>query len=406
MVTGLAVIRTPGLLKVVGGLWLGCAPALAAVQAPAEVPRANDPVQEAIEHVRNLEYDPARRQLEAWLVQHPDDLRALSYLASAMLQEELFRRDLLESRAYAAGGDAFRDGKPPVSAAFQQELFATLNKLESRAEERVRANPRDDQALYWHGTAHAARAIYHLAVTRAHTTALGEAKEARRYHAQVLSLNPSFVDALLLVGIYDYIAGSIPWYLKVFATIAGFRGDKERGLASIARVTREGNWAKPEARQFLAIFYYREKRYAETLALLEEMGRAYPRNFIIPQEIARTYKAQGNWRLAAETYESLLARYRRGEPGYQNLPVSKVLYQAGEAYANLGDTARALRLYEEAAQRQENNIFVYRAVLAAGGVYQQLNRPEDARRHFERVASAIPATEEGKAARQHLKQLR
>jgi hypothetical protein len=360
----------------------------------------------AIDHVRNLEYDVARRQLEAWLSQHPDDLRALNYLATAMLQKELFRRELLESQAYTAGGEALRDRKLPVSAAFQQELFSTLDRLASRAEMRVRENPRDEQALYWHGSAHATRAIYHLAVTRAHTTALGEAKQARKLHAQVLSINPNFVDALLIVGIYDYVAGSIPWYLKVFASIAGYSGDKERGLASIARVTREGEFAKPEARQFLAIFYFREKRYGETLALLQEMASAHPRNFIIPQEIARTYKAQGNWRLAAETYESLLGRYHRGEPGYQNMPVSKVLYQAGEAHARLGDTTRALRLYEEAAQREENNIFVYRAVLAAGGVFRQMNQPEDARRHFERVASAVPSTEEGKAARQQLKQLR
>jgi hypothetical protein len=405
MDAGLPVMRTAGFLKVAGCVWLGSVSAYAGMPAP-EVPPTNDPVEVAIDHVRNLEYDVARRQLEAWVSQHPDDLRALNYLASAMLQEELFRRELLESQAYAAGGEGFQGGKPPVSVAFQQDLFAVLNRLESRAEERFRENPRDEQALYWHGSAHATRAIYHLAVTRAHTTALGEAKQARKLHAQVLSINPGFVDALLIVGIYDYVAGSIPWYLKVFASIAGYSGDKERGLASIARVTREGQWAKPEARQFLAIFYYREKRYAETLALLDEMGRAFPRNFIVPQEIARTYKAQGNWQLAAETYESLLARYHRGEPGYQNMPVSKVLYQAGEAYARLGDSTRALRLYEEAAQREENNIFVYRAVLAAGGVYRQLNRPEDARRHFERVASAVPSSEEGKVARQQLKQLR
>jgi len=387
-------------------LGLACASAIAGSQLGLDASLPPDAVETAIDHLWNLEYDQARPQLEAWLAQHPNDLRAMNYLASTMLQREMFQRELLEGRMYVVGGEAFRKGRPPVPAGFQGELFGVLNRAESLAQERLRQNSRDEDALYWLGAAHAIRAIFHLTFARAPAAALREAKEARNYHARVLSLNPGFVDAMLFGGMYEYVVGSLPWYMKFLASIAGYRGDRERGLAAMQRVAREGHRARMEARQFLVIVYFREKRYPEALALLQEMERAYPRNFVIPQEIARVYKGLGDWRAAAETYQQLLARHHQGAPGYRNLPVSKILYQAGEAYARMGDTAQALRLYKQVEERQEDNIFVYRAALAAGNMYQQQNRPEDARRRYERVASAIPSTEEGRAARQYLKQLR
>jgi len=48
---------------------------------------------------------------------------------------------------------------------------------------------------------------------------------------------------------------------------------------------------------------------------------------------------------------------------------------------------------------------VYRAELAAAGLCLQLNRCSDAARRYERVANAIPNTDEGRAARRSLRQL-
>jgi tetratricopeptide (TPR) repeat protein len=138
---------------------------------------------------------------------------------------------------------------------------------------------------------------------------------------------------------------------------------------------------------------------------MEQVARDYPRNFVVYQHMARTYKTQGNWKKAAETYELMVSRFHSGDSGYQALPVAKTLYLAGEAYAKVGDTARAQQLFAEAEKRTDDSIFVYRAALAAGGVDQQQNRLAEARRRFQRVASAVPATDEGRAARQYLKKL-
>ena len=402
MRTRISIIAFLGLAAAITLVAPGAGLCSAAAPRPASEP---DPVAVAINHYHNLEHEAARRQLEAWLTDHPGDLRARNYLASAILQRELLRRELLESQDYGPHGEAFDGKKVPVSPAFQQEFFGVLDKAENIAEERLQKNPQDKEALYWAGVSHVTRAIYELTLAKANMAAISEAKKARKYHSELLSVDPGFVDAMLVVGVYDYMVGSLPWYLKIVASIVGYHGNRERGLAAIERVTREGHWARDDAKNFLAILYFREKRYPEARALLEDLSQEFPRNYVFPQEIARTYKAQGDWASAAKVYDQILSKYTTGAPGFTSIPAAKIYYQAGEARTHTGEDQVALERYDQAARLPENDIYVYRAELAAGKICLESQRTEDARRRYERVARAIPNTDEGKAARQRLKQL-
>jgi tetratricopeptide (TPR) repeat protein len=87
------------------------------------------------------------------------------------------------------------------------------------------------------------------------------------------------------------------------------------------------------------------------------------------------------------------------------MPIAKILYQAGQIHAQLGELEEALRRFERAAKLADNNVFVYRAEFEAAGLCWRLNRREDARRKYERVVRAIPETAEGRSARQTLKRL-
>ena len=123
---------------------LGLACLLAGVRVAAQTlalrVSASDPLDTALDHLRNLEHDAARQEIETWLSQHPDDLRGLNYLGNVMLQREMFRRELLESQVYGAQGAAFRGDKVPLPAGLQQELLATLGKAETLAENRLKQN--------------------------------------------------------------------------------------------------------------------------------------------------------------------------------------------------------------------------------------------------------------------------
>ncbi len=377
----------------------------AAAQPPARTPSVSSPVDVALDHFRNLEHDLAQKQLETWLGGHPGDLRALNYLASVILQREMLRRELVESQVYGPKGEAFQPGKVALPAGFQQELFGLLSKADGLAESRLKQNPRDEEALYWAGVTHVTRAIFHLSLARANLTALGEAKEARNFHALLFAVNPNSIDALLVIGVYDYAVGKLPWYIKVLASIAGHRGDKARGLEEIKRVTEQGHWAREDAKWFLAILYFGEKRYSEARALLQELSGSYPRNYLLVQEIARAYKAQGDLRAAAQVYDKMVAKFDAQAPGYGAMPIAKILYQAGQVHAQLGELEEALGRFERAAKLGENNVFVYRAEFEAAGLCLRLNRQDDARQKYQRVVQAIPTSDEAKSARQTLKKL-
>jgi tetratricopeptide (TPR) repeat protein len=389
-------IRTLFLTWVALGAW---------AQAAAQPASLHPAVEAALEHLYNLEYDQAERRVEARLAEQPHDLAALNTLASILLQHELYRRELLEAQVYAQGGEVYRQRPVPVRPEFERRLFGVLARGHAVADGHLARNPNDPEALYWKGLLHATRAIYHLSVTRSHRQAVGDARDARNLHVKILEQNPQSVDAQLLVGIYDYVAGSIPWYLKIFAAIAGHTGNRDRGMATIRRVTEQGSLARTDAMTFLAVLYYREKLYDHALRVLQHLERMYPRNHLLPQQMARAYKAMGDWKSAAETYETMLARHEVRTPGYEDIPLSRILFQAGEARQRQGDRAQALAHFERAAALDEDNINVFRAELSAAGIYVQMGRRADAHRSYSRVAKSVPDTGEGRAAREALKRL-
>ncbi len=374
--------------------------------AANETPDASpDPYRTAQNYRYNLEYDQAQKTLQDWLAQHPNDLHALEGLAVVMLHREMFQRGVLASHIYGDMGSMFRTGKIPYSPEFQRRLFDVLDKVQSLAEARLKANPNDQEALYWAGAAHATRAVFYFTMAKSYLAALHEATEARKEHTQLLKINPNFTDAWLVVGLNDYIAGSLPWYYKVFASLAGYHGNRAKGIAEVQRVAAQGHWAREDARLVLAVLYRREKMYPQTLQVLEGLAQSYPRNFLLEREIAGIYQEAGDLHSAARVYDEIVTKRESRQPGYALMPAANILFEAGQIHAHLGESDIALARYKEAAELPGRDIYVYRAALAAAGIEMHRNHRTAAIEDYRRVVQAVPNTDEGKAARQALRDL-
>jgi hypothetical protein len=365
-----------------------------------------DLVSSAIEHLRNLEYNAAKEQLRSCVDAHPSDLRAWNYLAIATLYDELFKRGVLESSVYGEGGEIFKGGKVAVTPAFQQELLSLLNKSERLAEERLKNNPNDRDAMYWAGVGHGTQATYHFALRKEYLPALREATTAYRYHNDLLLLDPKYADSYLIVGMNNYIVGSLPWYIKVVAAMTGRHGDREEGLRQIKKVSEQGNFAREDAKLMLAVLYQREKRHAAALLLYQEMARSYPRNYLLQYEVSSLFGTMNNWRSAAQAYDSILYMHRVGDPGYEKIPIAKVLYKSGDAYERLQQDEFALRRYSEAGALSGNDRYIYKSLLTAADLYMRKQQPCTARPLYQQVADTMPRTEEGKIALHTLKKLK
>jgi len=90
----------------------------------------------------------------------------------------------------------------------------------------------------------------------AHGAALGGGVAARsRASAGAFS---HFTDAKLIVGTHDYVVGSLPWAVKMAASLVGFSGNKERGIEELYAASKGGGEASIDAKILLALFLRRE----------------------------------------------------------------------------------------------------------------------------------------------------
>ncbi len=362
---------------------------------------APEAVAKAKNYQLNLDYDDAQKQLKDYLAGSPDDLRAINLQATVVLYREMFRRGLLESRLYGEEGEIFKPKQVPLSAEFQQQFLRILQEALRKAEDRLKRDPKDEEAMYWAGVTHGTRATYEFTLRRAWLPALHEAKDATRYHRDLSALDPQYVDALLIVGVNDYVVGSLPWYVKVLAALAGAHGDRSGGLAKVKRVAESGNYAREDARFMLEVLYQREKQPSQALAVVEPMTREYPRNFLLRMELASLYRETKQNRKAADVYDELIARHAAGE--FAALPTAKILWIDAQLHESLAEPDKALALYEHAAKLADSEPFNYRSQLAAAKLYANMNRQEEARRAYEKVAQTAPDSGEGRLARKALK---
>ena len=237
------------------------------------------------EALYNLDYDTARKNFKEIVRLFPDHPAGPQFLAAALWAQALNESRRLQSSLYNT--ESFYEQKEDKPDPRMVEEFRGLTRTAAQlAKARLRRNPKDTEALYFLGATEGLKAAFATAVQRSFMSALSDGSSSVDRHREVIKLDPSFHDAELTVGLYDYVVGSLPGPVKLLATVVGTRGSKKRGLATLQRVASEGRWARDDARALLLVLFKREKRDAEALALARELGAKYPRNYLFKLETA------------------------------------------------------------------------------------------------------------------------
>jgi tetratricopeptide (TPR) repeat protein len=293
--------------------------------ASAPIVAAAEHLQSGENHFFNLEYDEAIVDYNRVVEQNPNDPLAYTHLASAQLYKELYRMGLLESSALRGDNQFLNQKRPQPDPQARARFLDTLERGRRVAESLLATDRRDQVALYALGTNYALRGNYEFMVEKAWFSALRNGGKARDYCEQLRKLNPNFVDAYLVLGVYEYVAGHLPLPVKVLAAIGGVHGSREKGEAYITRVAREGNYAHNDARVLLVIVYRRERRPLEAAKMLENLIADFPRNYVLGLELASMYADAGQNDRAIATFKGLLQKAGENAPGYQRLPREAVL---------------------------------------------------------------------------------
>ncbi len=367
-------------------------------------PMNYDPeVREAFHYFYNLDFPEAVSRFERFHAQHPTDPQATDYLLEAVLFQELYRQDLLDTTFYA--NDGFLSGRHATREDPQarDRILGLADEAVREADWRVGKNPNDLDALFARGWARSLKCTYLAMVQRDFSGGFHLANKARDDEERVLKIDPNYVDAKLITGIYQYVVGALPWPFKLLIGFAGITGSKSTGLAMLNDAGNRGVITSMEARTALALFLRRESRYDEAIKVVESLKSQYPHDFLFWLEDANLRRDAGEGMVAVAAYRTLLADAAR--------PHYFVDAQLELAYFGLGDALRGQRHYEEAAQAFEKAAFTYevgpelkiRSLLAAGECRDLDGQRQLAINDYKAAIATGPNTSRADIARKRLR---
>lgn len=324
---------------------------------PATVAAANS-------HFYNLEYPQAIAEFRQLAAQDPRSAGAWNHLAQAELYQEMYRMGALESTLYGHA-DAFLQRKllpadPAALAAFDH----ADSRAQLLAQAAIQNNPSDADAHYDLAVAYGLAGNCAFSLKKSYWTALTDAKHARQQAEIAHRLRPGWVDPMLIIGVQNYVAGSLPWTMKIFSSLVGYSGDKALGVRQITEVAEHGEHARTDAQVLLAVVDRRDGRNAAAAELFARLAARYPRNVLFAVEAGEAWEAAGEHSAARTELEAVLARAQAGAPGYEHPPLAQVWYDLGSiavVYSNWPEAERdfkraaavpnAPRRYRQAAQK-------------------------------------------------------
>jgi tetratricopeptide (TPR) repeat protein len=367
-------------------------------------PLNGDPlVREAYQRFYILDYDGALQRFKQVQAAHPGDPIAADYVLNATIFRELFRLDLLDTTFYA--NDGFLSGKHPVpeDPKVRDAIFQLEDKVEAEANARLEKNSKDLDALFARGWGRSLKATYIAMVERSFRAGMHLALQARSDHERVLQADPNYVDAKLVVGVYQYVVGALPFPVKILIGFAGITGSKSKGMDLLHDAANRGVITSVEARTVIALFLRREAKYQEAIGIVRGLKAQYPQDFLFWLEEANLLKDVGDGKDAIAVYRSLLDQSQKN--GY--FPSTHL----DLAWFGLADTLRGQQMYQEAANAYEQAAgapgagaeLKRRSLVAAGQVYDLMHQREKAEKKYRAAIDSGSDSTQADIARKYLR---
>ena len=315
-------------------------------------PRLEELQKKGSDALFNLDYDIARQRFKELARFYPEDPTGPEMLATTLWLETLNQARRLQAAIYSTQSFyAGTEDKPDPRVV--QDFRDLTRQATQLAKARMQRNPRDPQTLYVLGATESLKAAFAATVERRFIAALRSGSSGVETQRDVIKLDPSFHDAELTIGMYDYILGTLPLPVKMLASIAGARGSKKRGIKALERVANEGQWTRDDARVLLIAIYKKEKRFPEALAMSRELAEKYPRNYlfrletadalvseeVIERQASKTKEAETMEGEALSAFETMI--HERPAAGAAPRALDLIHFRYGEALLLLGQAQRA-----------------------------------------------------------------
>jgi tetratricopeptide (TPR) repeat protein len=312
---------------------------LVAFRLPAQDlrdPRFMERAQTGFDDIFNLDYDKANQVFASLEKEYPRHPAPPLYLASILWLEEMLRRQDLSLNRFVAPSYFSKKTHQLMPAQKRTAFFQALQRCETLASAILRKDRRDQDARYFLGMSCGLRSSFAITIDHSLREAFSYGNKSFSYCKQLVEENPSYYDAYLTVGIYEYIVGSIPWYLKWMVFLIGVRGDKQEGLVHLKLASENGQYVKNEAELVLMVLEVREHRYSESLEIAKHLDRRFPRNFIFALNVAQILQLAGAMDQAVPVFLDAEKRAEEGEPNFDKLPLETFRFNLGSDLMDMG----------------------------------------------------------------------
>jgi tetratricopeptide (TPR) repeat protein len=360
-------------------------------------------VRAAYDRFYNLDFPDAVAQLDQFHAAHPGDPQATAYLLDALVFQELYRLDLLDTTFYA--NDGFLTGRHATDEdpKKRDQIFALADEAVREADWRLSRHPNDVNALFARAWVRALRCTYVAMVERGYATGFRLATKAKDDAAHALQLDPDYIDAKLITGVYEYVVGALPWPFKLMIGFAGITGSRSTGLAMLRDAGNRGVATRMEARTAIALFLRREARYKEAIEVIRGLENEYPHDFLFCLEEANLRKDDGEGMTAVVSYQQILADNTK--PGYfADAHLELADFGLGDALRGQRHYNDAAEAYEQAAgTRSVGTELKIRSLLDAGECHDLAGERQLAVRNYRAAIDAGPSTSRADQARKYLR---
>ena len=359
-------------------------------------------VRDGHNHFYILDYDGAIARFDEVIKAHPKEPIAYAYELQAMIFRELYHQDLLDTTYYAHDSFLTNQRKVDIPPANRQRIEFLTSQTITLADQRLKADPQDKNALFARGFAKGLHAAFITLAEHSWFAAARQGLSARNDSEAVLKIDPDYADADMAVGIQQFAVASLPGFVRVVVGIAGVGGNKERGLRLLHISAEKGIITSVESRTTLSLFLRHDARYAEALAVQHGLAVQFPHDYLFRLEEANLTKDKGDGPGAIAIYKQVLADAR--QPGYFVDPrLQMALFGLADTERGQNLVADAAKHYLEAASQPVSSDWLRkRAQLNAGEMLDLLHKRAEAVVQYKKAAASGGDQSQAEAARRYL----
>jgi hypothetical protein len=235
-------------------------------------------IEQGFQSMYNLDFQRAQQDFSTWEQLHPEDPLGPISQAAGYLFAEFARLGVLESQLFTDDKTFDTRSKLSPDPKVRQEFDAAVDKGNQLAEVARKLDPGDNNALFAQVLALGLRSDYAAMIDKQDFAALGYMKQGRILAQQLLKQKPDEYDALLAVGVENYLTGIKPAPVRWMLQLGGIKPDKEQGIRELEETAAHGDLLKPFATLLLAVAALRDKNDAQGCDLLHQLAVAYPGN--------------------------------------------------------------------------------------------------------------------------------